>query len=104
MYDFYNVLPTDTQHLFTFSGDTHTTNLQLNCVYKNLLYKPHIKTTTYGMKSIKYNCADLWNELFQKGISIDKNAKNNVVIDQIHNVYHFKRTLKRHYLYPYSVE
>ena len=88
VYDFYNnVLPTDIQHLFTFSRDIHTTNLQLNCVYKNLLYKPHIKTTTYGI--IK------WNELFKK-ISIDKNAKNNVVIDQIHNVYHFKKTLKRH--------
>ena len=45
--------------------------------------------------SIKYHCVDLWNELFKKGISIDKNAKNNVVIDQIHNVYHFKRTLKK---------
>ena len=105
VYDFYNnVLPTDIQHLFTFSRDIHTTNLQLNCVHKNLLYKPHIKTTTYGIKSIKYHCVDLWNELFKKGISIDKNAKNNVVIDQIHNVYHFKRTLKRHYLYSYSVE
>ena len=105
VYDFYNnVLPTYFQHLFTFSRYTHTTNLQLNCVYQNLLYKPHIKTTTYGIKSIKYHCADLWNELFKKGISIDKNAKNNVVIDQIHNVYHFKRALKRHYLYSYSVE
>ena len=46
VYDFYNnVLPTDIQHLFTFSRDTRTTNLHLNCVYKNLLYKPHIKTT-----------------------------------------------------------
>ena len=108
VHGFYNkVLPTDIQHLFTFSRDIHTTNLQLNCIYKNLLYKPHIKTTTYGIKSIKYHCADLWNELFKKGISIDKNAKNaknNVVIDQIHNVYHFKRTLKRDYLYSYSVE
>ena len=46
--------------------------------------------------------AFLLNDLFKKGISIDKNVKNNVVIDQIHNVFHFKRTLKRHYLCSYS--
>ena len=34
VYDFYNnVLPTDIQHLFTFSRDIHTTNLQLNYVW-----------------------------------------------------------------------
>ena len=89
-------IPTDIQHLFTFSRGIHTTNLQSNCI--KIFYVNLIKTTTYGIKSIKYHCADLWNELFKKGNSIDKNAKNNVVIDQIHNVYHFKRTLKRHYL------
>ena len=46
VYDFYNnVLLTDIQHLFTFSRDIHTNNLQLT-LYIKIFYINLIKTTT----------------------------------------------------------
>jgi hypothetical protein len=105
VYEFYNnVLPTDLQNLFSSSSDIHSTNLKLKSVYKKLLFIPRIKTVTYGNKSIKYHCAELWNNTFKNGISIDKNVKNNVAVDQIHNVFQFKRLLKKHFLYSYTLE
>ena len=104
VYEFMNnALPTDLQNLFTLSSDIH--NYQLNSAHKQLLHIPRIYTATYGNKSIKFYCADLWNDAFKKnGIAIDNDVKNNVSLDQIFNVHQFKRILKKHFLYSYSLD
>ena len=103
VYDFYNnVLPIDLQNLFLFNSDIH--NYQLISIYKNLLHIPRIMTTTYGIKSLKYHCAELWNDTFKKGIAIDNNKKNNISLNKIHTVFQFKRILKKHFLYKYTFE
>ena len=57
-----------------------------------------------GTESIPICCADLWNDAFKKnGIAIDKDVKKNVSLDQIFNVHQFKRILKKHYLFSYSL-
>ena len=33
----------------------------------NPLYIPQVNTTTYGIKSIKYHCAKLWNDFLKTG-------------------------------------
>ena len=104
VYDFYdNRLPTDLKSLFIFSSDIHTTNFELNSARKNFIHIPSIKTVTYGNKSIKFHCAELWNEKFKNGIAIDEDVNHNVKVNQIHNVSHFKRVLKKHFLYSYTM-
>ena len=61
-----NLLPSDLMSLFQRSSDVHP-NLDLNSSVNNLLYIPHINTTTYGNKSIKYYFVRLWNEFFKSG-------------------------------------
>ena len=104
VYDFVNkTIPTDLQNLFALSKNIHTTNLQLNSARKSLLHIPSIKTFTYGNKSIKFHCAELWNNTFKKGIRIDNISKNNIELYQIMNKSHLKRTLKKQFLYNYSL-
>ena len=92
VYDFCNnILPSDLQDLFIFSGDVHTTGLELNSFRKRLLHIPRIKTVTYGNKSLKFLCADLWNSTFKNGIAIDKNVKNNMSCDKIRNLSYLKK-------------
>ena len=38
-----------------------------------------------------------------KTIAVDNNVNNNIHIDSIHNLHHFKRILKKHYLHSYSL-
>ena len=100
VYDFYNnVLPIDLQNLFVFTSDIHT--YQLTSIRKNLLHIPRIMTTTYGIKSLKYHCAEIWNDTFKKGIAIDNNNKNNISLNKIHTIFQFKNILKKHFLYIY---
>ncbi len=100
VYDFYNnALPTDLQNLFVFTRNIH--NYQLNSIHRNLLHIPRIMTTTYGIKSLKYHCAELWNNTFKRGISIDNNINNNITVNNIHTVYQFKKKLKNHFLHTY---
>ena len=102
VYEFYkNLLPTDLQGLFEFDSDVHL--YQTNSASKHLLHIPRIFTATYGNKSIKYHCPIVWNSTVKNNIAIDNDIKNNVAIDQIHNVFHFKRTLKKNFLYCYSL-
>ncbi len=102
-YEFYeNLLPNDLQSLFIYDSDVH--NYQTNSASKHLLHVPRIHTVTYGNKSIKYHCPILWNATVKNHIAVDNSIKNNVAIDQIHNIYQFKRTLKKHFLYCYSLE
>ena len=104
-YDFYNnSFPVDLHKLFNYSKNVHTTNVELNSDRKIYLFKPCMKTVTYGLGSIRYRCADLWNSIFKNGISINEKRDKNVSIDQIFNVHQFKRILKKHYLYTNTLE
>ena len=103
VYEFYkNLLPIDLQCLFEFDSDIH--NYPTNSALKHLLHIPRIYTATYGNKSIKYHCPILWNSTVKNNITIDNNIKNNVAINQVHNVFQFKRTLKKHFLYTYTLD
>ena len=103
VYDFYNnALPFDLHNLFVFNSDIH--NYHLTSISKNLLHIPRIMTTTYGIKSLKYHSVELWNDTFKKGIAIDNNINNNVSINKIHTVFQFKRILKKHFFYRYTLE
>ena len=96
-YEFYkNQLPTTIQNLFQLVKDIHTYET-------NLLHIPQIHTTSYGNKSLKYHCPTLWNSTIKNKIAVDKNVNINIHIDSIHNLHHFKRILKKHYLHSYSL-
>ena len=82
----------------------HTTNVQLNSARKNLLHIPKINTKSYGNKSIKYHCAELWNEIFKNGIAINSDPLKNLSLTHIKSIHHFKNILKKHYLFKYSLE
>ena len=73
VYDFHNNhLPSDLMSLFVLSSDVHTQSRDLNSTINRLLHIPAVKTTTYGLVSIKYQCAKLWNSMFKFGeINVD---------------------------------
>ena len=100
VYEFLNnTLPTDLQSLFTLSSDVH--NYQLS----RILHVPRIFTSTYGNKSIKFYCANLWNDTFRNnGIAVDHVVKHNVNCDQINSVRQLKQLLRKHFLFLYSLE
>ena len=94
-------MPTDLQSIFELNSDIHS--YQMNSAHKHLLHIPRIYTATYGNKSIKYHCPILWNATVKNNIAIDNDSKNNVPIDNIHNISQFKRTLKKHFLHCYTL-
>jgi hypothetical protein len=96
------ILPTDLQSLFHFDRDVH--RYQTHSVFKHLLHIPRIYTATYGNKSVKYYCPVIWNFTVKNDIIIDKDIKKNVAFDRIFNTHQFKRILKKHYLYTYTLE
>ena len=105
VYDFYEGnLPADLMTLFRPCNDVHSTNMNLNSTIKNLIHIPTINTLTYGNRSIKYACAKLWNEFFTRGIAIDSDRSHNISLRDIKNKQHFKKILKKHFLYNYSLE
>ena len=77
VYDFHNNrLPSDLMSLFTLSSDVHTQSRELNSAVNNLLYIPKVKTKTYGLDSIRFHCAKLWNKKFKHGyIQVDDDKK-----------------------------
>ena len=105
VYDFYEGnLPEDLMTLFQPCNEVHSTNMHLNSTIKNLIHIPTINTLTYGNRSIKYACAKLWNEFFIRGIAIDSDRSHNISLRDIRNKQHFKKILKKHFLYSYSLE
>jgi hypothetical protein len=97
-----NTLPTDLLNMFELNSDFH--NYETISSFKHFLHIPKICTVTYGNKSIKYHCPILWNSIVKKYIAIDNKVENNVALNQIFNVYQFKRTLKKHFIYTYTLE
>ena len=106
VYDFHNNhLPSDLMPLFKLSSDVHTKSRELNSTINRLLYIPAVKTSTYGLDSIRYQCPKLWNSMFKSGdIQIDDDKHNNIKVCQIRSKKGFNNILKKHFLYSYSTE
>ena len=106
-YDFLNnSLPIELMSLFTRSNDVHP-DFELNSSINNLLYIPRVITTTYGIKSVRYHCAKLWNDYFKNGsIQVkDMHEKNSIIqLNKIKSVHNFNNALKRHFIHQYSVD
>ena len=105
VYDFYDKkLPDDLMSLFILSSNVHSTNQALNSAINNLIHIPRFDTVTYGKNSIKFYCAQLWNNMFPSGfIQINADHKNDVHLTKINSVHYFKKLLKKHFLYKYAV-
>ena len=95
-------LPEDLMSLFQLTTDVQTTNLVLNSENRNLLYLPPFKTMTYGKRSIKYQCPKIWNHTFKTG-TLQITSDKNVNIESIKTIQNFKKNIKQHYLYTYSL-
>ena len=106
VYDFLNeCLPSDLMRLFTLSSNVHTVPRELNSTVNRHLYIPKVNTTKYGLDSIRYHCATLWNKMFKTGaVNIDGDEKNNVHLTKIKTKKHFNKTMKKHFLYSYTID
>ena len=105
VYDFYQKkLPDDLMSLFILSSNIHSTNQALNSAINNLIHIPSFDTVTYGRNSIKFHCAKLWNSMFPTGfIQVDNDRSKDVHLTKINSIHYFKKILKKHFLYKYSV-
>ena len=105
-YDFHDKnLPDDLMDLFRLSSNVHTTNQILNSALNNLIHIPKIKTVSYGNHSIRYHCAKLWNQMFRNGtFPIDSNPAHDVNLSKVNSFHYFKKKLKQHFLYGYSLQ
>ena len=105
-YDFHDKsLPDDLMDLFLLNTNVHTTNQILNSALNNLIHIPKIKTVSYGNNSIRYHCAKLWNQMFRNGtFRIDSNPANDVKLCKVNSIHYFKKKLKQHFLYEYSLK
>ena len=100
-----NRLPSDLMSLFQLSSDVHTQTRELNSTVNKLLYIPKVKSSTYGLDSIRYQCAKLWNTKFKSGtIQVDEDKANNINVHKIKSRNGFKNVLKRHFLHSYTIE
>ena len=98
-------LPSDLMSLFQLSSDVHTQTRELNSTVNRHLYIPKVKSTTYGLDSIRYHCAKLWNTKFKSGtIQVDDEKVNNVNVHKIKTRNGFKNVLKKHFLHSYTIE
>jgi hypothetical protein len=106
VYDFYDKkLPDDLMSLFVLSTDVHLTNQVLNSAINNLIHIPSFRTVTYGSNSIKYHCAKLWNDMFPTGfIQVNTNRKNDIHLSKINSIHYFKKVLKKHFLFKYTID
>ena len=106
VHDFLNDrLPSDLMSLFTLSSNVHTTPQTLISASNSHIFIPSFNTVSYGKDSIRYQCAYLWNEIFRTGnIQVDENVTKNVNVVKMYSANSFKETLKKHYLFSYTIE
>ena len=104
VYEFYDKkLPDDLMSLFILSSNVHSTNQALNSAINNLIHIPRFETVSYGKNSIKFHCAQLWNNMFPTGfIQINADRQKDVHLTKINSVHYFKKLLKKHFLYKYA--
>ena len=77
----------------------------INSTVNKLIYIPKVNTTTYGIDSIRYQCATLWNKFFKKGeIKVDDDKKNNMKLSKIKNKKSIFSTLTLLYQPLFSTE
>ena len=106
-----NLIPHDLRTFFKCSSETHTSSLtSLRSVQKGCLTIPKIKTTHSGNKSLKFQCATLWNHFMTKPIHLrakpktyEKNVIHNLDMELIFNTNQFLRTVKKHFHYMYTL-
>ena len=67
------------------------------------LYLPKITTVTYGNKSLRYRCSELWNRTVNDGITFNSDEKSHTTIQKIKSGHQLVKTLKKHYLYSYTL-
>ena len=91
--------------LFKLSRDVHTSHRELNSTVNNLLHIPKAKTTTYGLRSIQYQCPKLGNKVFKKGLlQIDDDKTNVIKLSDIKTRKGFNNVLKKYFLHSYTIE
>ena len=72
-----NLIPQDLRTFFNCSFETHTSTLtSLSSVQKSFLTIPTIKTVHSGNKSLKFQCASLWNHFMTKKYPFEPNRKH----------------------------
>ena len=100
LYEFLdNSLPADLKDMFKLNGDIH------HHQSRKPFHIPAVNSLTYGINSIRYSVPKLYYEIFKNnGIAIGKGVTNNVRFDQIHSIFQFKRILKKHFLYSYTLQ
>ena len=102
-FEFYRgLIHMDLCSLFKKSEDVHTTNLNLNSNRKNCLFLPSVKTVNYGSRSLRYQCASIWNYFMTSKIRLDD--KSILDMSKVHNIHQFKRLLKKHYSFMYTID
>ena len=105
VYDFLNHhLPSDLNSLFKRSCDAQTTSLSLNSTHNDLLHVPKVKTTTYGLDSLKFQCPKLWNNIFKSGkIQVGNEDNPYIKLSDIKSRKGFNFALKKYFLHSYTV-
>ena len=83
-------LPYDVLSLFKLN--TEVNKVRTRTAATNGLYIPKIRTTTFGIKSLRYSVARMWNEFI----------KNNHQFVTIKTVSNLKYLLKKHFISLYS--
>ena len=82
--------------MFKLYSDIH------NQLTRQLFHIPAVNSTTYGINSIRYSVPKLYYDTFKN--NTDSGVKNLVNLGHIHNIFQFKRVLKKHFLYSYSLQ
>ena len=94
-----NSLPDDLKGMFKLNSDIH------NQRTRQLFRIPAVNSTTYGINSIRYSVPKVYYDTFKNNsIATDSGVKHLVHLDHIHNIFQFKRVLKKHLLYSYSLQ
>ena len=101
---FFNQLPGDIMSLLTRRSENHSSNLILRSTEFNFLSKPKVKTVTYGDKSLRYKCEELWNRFSKSDISVNDDSEKNIKLVKVRNKHYLTKSMKKHYLYQYSLE
>ena len=88
LYEFLqNSLPNDLKKLFKLKEDVHTHKT------RQTFYVPSINTSSFGKNSIKFQCPEFWNTMFNNGIAIDK-SNQKIYFEQIHSIYQLRERLR----------
>ena len=102
-YEYWNgIIPNDLKSLFHSSKDTHSTNLVLKSNSKNCLSLPSVKTLHSGSRSVRYQCASLWNYFMTSKILLDE--KTCLDMTKIFNFHQFKNKVKEHFSFMYTLD